>query len=66
MGNIQTPEWDGIDAFLYDQFSTGLPGDVKFYVEEAVRAGSPVLELGCGTGRADDTRRFSDVGRLQP
>jgi len=26
-------------------------GDVAFYVEEALRAGGPVLELGCGTGR---------------
>jgi len=26
-------------------------GDVAFYVAEAVRAGGPVLELGCGTGR---------------
>jgi SAM-dependent methyltransferase len=25
--------------------------DVGFFVEEALRAGSPVLELGCGTGR---------------
>ncbi|HEX5137232.1 MAG TPA: class I SAM-dependent methyltransferase [Planctomycetota bacterium] len=26
-------------------------GDVAFYVEEALRAKGPVLELGCGTGR---------------
>src|SRR5579884_4096876 len=26
-------------------------GDVPFYVEEAVRSGGPVLELGVGTGR---------------
>lgn len=38
-------------AELYDTISTGLKGDVNFYVEEAQRAGSPVLELGCGTGR---------------
>jgi ubiquinone/menaquinone biosynthesis C-methylase UbiE len=38
-------------AELYDTISTGLDGDVRFYVEEAQRAGSPVLELGCGTGR---------------
>ena len=25
--------------------------DVRFYVEHARAAGSPVLELGCGTGR---------------
>jgi SAM-dependent methyltransferase len=35
----------------YDLFFTGLKGDVAFYVEEAQKAGSPVLELGCGTGR---------------
>ena len=29
----------------------GEQGDVAFYVEEARRAGSPVLELACGTGR---------------
>ncbi|MCH8062736.1 MAG: class I SAM-dependent methyltransferase [Chloroflexi bacterium] len=38
-------------ARYYDQYSTGLDGDVKFYVEEASRAGSPVMELACGTGR---------------
>ncbi len=26
-------------------------GDVEFYVDEALTAGGPVLELGCGTGR---------------
>ena len=35
----------------YDHYSTGLEGDVQFYIEEAQKAGSPVLELGCGTGR---------------
>ena len=29
----------------------GMHSDVAFYVEEARRAGSPVLELACGTGR---------------
>ena len=38
-------------AQYYDQYSIGLNGDVKFYVEEAVKAGSPVMELACGTGR---------------
>jgi SAM-dependent methyltransferase len=51
MKRIQRPEWDGVDADLYDQVSPGLAGDVQFYVEEAFKAGSPVLELGCGTGR---------------
>lgn len=38
-------------AHYYDLVATGLKGDVAFYVEEAQKAGSPVLELGCGTGR---------------
>ncbi len=38
-------------ATLYDGYFTGVSGDVEFYVDEARRAGSPVLELGCGTGR---------------
>ncbi len=44
-------EYDRTDAAFYDYYLTGLPGDVPFYVEEAQKAGSPVLELGCGTGR---------------
>ena len=35
----------------YDHYSTGLEGDVQFYIEEAQKAGAPVLEFGCGTGR---------------
>lgn len=44
-------EYDRQDALFYDHYATGVPGDIEFYVEEARRAGSPVLELGCGTGR---------------
>jgi ubiquinone/menaquinone biosynthesis C-methylase UbiE len=44
-------EYDRIDAEYYDYYSTGMEGDVAFYVEEAKKAGSPVLEIGCGTGR---------------
>ncbi len=43
--------YDRADAAYYDYHSTGLAGDVAFYVAEALRAGSPVLELGCGTAR---------------
>lgn len=39
------------NAELYDLVSPGAPGDVDFYREEAERAGSPILELACGTGR---------------
>jgi SAM-dependent methyltransferase len=38
-------------ARLYDPWSRSVVEDVAFYVEEAVRAGGPVLELGVGTGR---------------
>lgn len=44
-------EYDRLDAAIYDYYTSGVEGDVQFYVEEAVRAGAPVLELGCGTGR---------------
>lgn len=35
----------------FDHISLGLDGDAAFYVEEARRAGSPILELGSGSGR---------------
>jgi SAM-dependent methyltransferase len=38
-------------ARIYDPWSQSVVEDVGFYVEEAVRAGGPVLELGVGTGR---------------
>jgi len=38
-------------ARVYDPWSRSVVEDVPFYVEEAVRAGGPVLELGVGTGR---------------
>jgi SAM-dependent methyltransferase len=38
-------------ARLYDPWSRSVVEDVSFYVEEALRAGGPVLELGVGTGR---------------
>lgn len=38
-------------AAFYDFHARGVPGDVAFYVDEARRAGAPVLELACGTGR---------------
>jgi len=48
---LGSPEYGGESALFYDYVATGVEGDVAFYVEEARRAGSPVLELGCGTGR---------------
>jgi len=38
-------------ARLYDPWSASVVEDVSFYVDEAVRSGGPVLELGVGTGR---------------
>jgi ubiquinone/menaquinone biosynthesis C-methylase UbiE len=35
----------------YDWISTGLDGDIAYYVGLAQKSGGPVLELGCGTGR---------------
>ena len=40
-------QWAG----LYDWVFAGKHDDIPFYVEEAVSSGSPVLELGSGTGR---------------
>lgn len=38
-------------AEIYDPWSRSVTEDVSFYVEEARRAGSPVVELAVGTGR---------------
>ena len=43
-------KYDSI-ARLYDPWSVSVTEDVEFYVEEAQHAGSPVVELGVGTGR---------------
>lgn len=44
-------EYTNSDAYFYDYFATGLDGDCTFYFEQAKKYGSPILELGCGTGR---------------
>ena len=38
-------------ARVYDPWSVSVTEDVQFYVELAVEAGGPVVELGVGTGR---------------
>lgn len=43
-------EYDPI-ARLYDPWSASVVEDIDFYVEEALAAGGPVVELACGTGR---------------
>jgi SAM-dependent methyltransferase len=43
-------EYDPI-ARLYDPWSTSVVEDISFYVDEALAAGGPVVELGVGTGR---------------
>ena len=35
----------------YDLLNADVVADIPFYLEEARRAGGPVLELACGTGR---------------
>jgi SAM-dependent methyltransferase len=48
---LEALEYSGESVVYYDYVATGVEGDVAFYVEEARSAGSPILELGCGTGR---------------
>jgi SAM-dependent methyltransferase len=38
-------------AGLYDRWSASVVEDVDFYVEEALAAGGPIVELGVGSGR---------------
>ncbi|MCP9486492.1 MAG: class I SAM-dependent methyltransferase [Gaiellaceae bacterium MAG52_C11] len=38
-------------ARVYDPWSASVVEDIGFYVEEALAAGDPVIELACGTGR---------------
>ncbi len=45
--------YQGIRAKLYDAREDALKtkDDIEFYIQETQNEGSPVLELGCGTGR---------------
>ena len=53
---LHGPHYTGVSDYdsiarIYDPWSTGVIEDISFYVEEALAAGSPVVELGVGTGR---------------
>ena len=52
-GRILAPMESAYDAIarLYDPWSRSVVEDIEFYVEEAIRSGGPVVELGVGTGR---------------
>lgn len=56
------------DAAYYDLTYRRRRRDVRFYVEEAVRARGPVLELGAGTGRValEIARAGCDVVAVEP
>jgi SAM-dependent methyltransferase len=42
--------WDVL-ASVYDRWTHSVNADIEFYKEQALEAGSPVVELGIGTGR---------------
>jgi len=41
----------GINVATYDARTLGFPGEVDWWVRQAVASSGPVLELACGTGR---------------
>jgi len=41
----------GINVETYDARTAGFPGEIDWWVRQAVASGGPVLELACGTGR---------------
>ena len=49
------------DGRHYDAMNRDIVADIPFYVEEAKRAGGPVLELACGTGRLAIPIAQSDI-----
>lgn len=40
-----------VDAEFYDDFCAQFTDDLPFYIEEAQKARTPILDIGCGTGR---------------
>ena len=43
--------YSGWSALMYDPHPFRVQGEEEFYIEEAQKQGSPILEVGCGTGR---------------
>ncbi len=43
--------YDEFGAALYDASTDGFDNEIEFFLKEAEKSGSPILELGCGTGR---------------
>lgn len=43
--------YSGWSALLYDSHPFCVESEEEFFIEEAHKQGSPVLEIGCGTGR---------------
>ena len=63
------------DSAAYDQYATaadlydGVPQyrertDVAFFVDAAMAAGSPILEIGCGTGRVLIPTRLRETATM--
>jgi len=51
MAKRKISEFHNKMAKYYDLYSTGVEGDVKFYLKECKKARGKVLEIACGTGR---------------
>lgn len=52
MGNeIHGKIYTGVFARLYDGLFDNFIEDIDFYINLGKKANTPILELGCGTGR---------------
>ena len=48
---ISPDEFDELPTLLFHTHHQSYREDIPFWMEMAARQGSPILELGCGTGR---------------